>query len=32
MDEAEWKRLDTLVTEQSSLTSFVEEEYEEKED
>lgn len=32
VDETEWKRLDTLVTEQSSLTSFVEEEYEEKED
>lgn len=30
VDEAEWKRLDTVVTEQSSLTSFVEEEYEEK--
>ena len=32
VDEAEWKRLDTLVTEQSSLSSFVEEEYEEKEE
>ncbi len=32
VDEAEWKRLDTLVTEQSSLSSFVEEEPEEDDD
>ncbi len=32
VDEAEWKRLDTIVVEQSSLTLFVEEEYEEKQD
>ena len=32
VDEAEWKRLDTIVAEQSSLTSFVEEEYEEEQD
>ncbi|MES0325602.1 MAG: DEAD/DEAH box helicase [Candidatus Bathyarchaeia archaeon] len=32
VDEAEWKRLDTIVVEQSSLTSFVEEEYEEEQD
>ena len=32
VDEAEWKRLDTIVAEQSSLTSFVEEEYEEEKD
>jgi helicase len=30
VDEAEWKRLDTLITEQSSLTAFVEEEYEDE--
>ena len=32
VDEAEWKRLDTLITEQSSLNAFIEEEYEEQED
>ena len=32
VDEEEWKRLDTLITEQISLNSFIEEEYEEKDD
>jgi len=32
VDEAEWKRLDTILVEQSSLSSFVEEEYEEEQD
>jgi helicase len=32
VDEAEWKRLDSIVAEQSSLTAFVEEEYEEDQD
>jgi helicase len=32
VDEVEWKRLDKMIIEQSSLTSFVEEEYEEEQD
>ncbi|MBT6605785.1 hypothetical protein HOB36_11945 [Candidatus Bathyarchaeota archaeon] len=32
VDEVEWKRLDNVVAAQSSLSSFVEEEYEEKQD